>query len=284
MENRIGKLKEETEECKKKNTEMSSKVAILDADLNLHFNLVEDKDEEIRISKENLGKLKNEKESLEGNLKKTEEENESLQSKLKASYAELKSAKEGSAVLATIQNKMRGLMKTTETQNEIIGNNKVALEKYRRQTEETAKKMKDQNLKLMLANESNSKLNNENKVQTDGIKKLNEQNIQLQLILNNEVQHNKKTQDMLCGQLNTLEVQNFNKKETIVQLEAEVKSLREERTRSLQCLSLKKATKDLPKFCHKFLANFGIIGILSFCESESYLCTLIVKLCTIVSS
>ena len=37
---------------------------------------------------------------------------------------------------------MRGLMKTTETQNEIIANQKVALEKYRRQMEETAKKMK----------------------------------------------------------------------------------------------------------------------------------------------
>ena len=239
-----GKLKEETEEYKKKNTELNSKLAILDADLNLHFNLVEDKDEEIRISNENLGKLKNEKEFLESNLKKTKEEKESLQS-------QLKSAKEGLAVLATIQNKMRGLMKTTETQNEIIGNNKVALEKYRRQTEETAKKMKDQNLKIMMANETNSKLNNENKIQTEGNKKLNEKNIQLQLILNNEVQHNKKTQDMLCGQLNALEVQNFNKKETIVQLEAELKSLKEERKRSLQCTTLKKAAKEYMKLVRR---------------------------------
>ena len=248
---RIGKLKEETEGCKNKVSEMKSRMAILDADLSLHYNLLEEKDEEIKVWKENLEKLKNEKESLESNLKKTEDEKGSLQSQLKVTKTELNSAKESLATLATIQNKMRSLMKTTETQKEIIENQKVALENYRRQADEMAKKKKDQNLKIQLANESNSKLNNENKVQTERIKKVTEQNDQLQMILNNEVEHNKKTQDMLCGQLNALEVQNFNKKEVIVQLEAEVKSLKEEMKGSLQFVSLQKASEDYMKLVRR---------------------------------
>ena len=241
---RIEKLKEENEDCKQKNQEMKVKMTFLEADLSLHFNLVEEKDEEIRTSKENLGKLENEKKSIESNIRKSEEEKESLQSQLKASNAELKSAKKALVDQGMIQNKIGSLKKTIETQNEIIRNQKVALEEYPRKVEELGKRIKAQSLKTQLANESQSKFKNENKVQADRIKKLNEENNQLKVLLNNEVQNNKKTQDLLCGQLNALEVQNFNKKEIIGQLEAELKSLKEEKKRSIQFISLKDATEE----------------------------------------
>ena len=293
---RLEKLEAERDDLDKTNLESTRRITVLEADLNLHLNLVEEKDEEIKLANERRDKMEDEIGTLQGCINKSEND--------------LKIARESVANFATFKDRVEELKTKTIRQNDIIENQKVAiqkhlqaeelansktksqqaiiekqkvalqthrqaeelannktktqqvtiecqdaaLQKHKAQIDEMAKAIQFQNQTICQARDSEAKLTADVNEKTDIIRKVEMENSRLERILTGkekEVQSYKEKQEKLFIRINELEINHFNEKEIIVQLESEVTSLKEQLKNSVPCVSLETATKEYMKILER---------------------------------
>ena len=293
---RLEKLEAERDDLDKTNLESTRRITVLEADLNLHLNLVEEKDEEMKLANERREKMEEEIGTLKGCINKSEND--------------LKIARESVANFATFKDRVEELKTKTIRQNDIIENQKVAiqkhlqaeelansktksqqaiiekqkvalqthrqaeelannktktqqvtiecqdaaLQKHKAQVDEMAKAIQFQNQTICQARDSEAKLTADVNEKTDIIRKVEMENSRLEQILTGkekEVQSYKEKQEKLFIRVNELEINHFNEKEIIVQLESEVTSLKEQLKNSVPCVSLETATKEYMKILER---------------------------------